>query len=40
MKSGLSWETILSSVSVKSPNFMVAETGQWLFAFGLKSKEL
>lgn len=33
-KSELNWETILSSDSVKKPNFMAAEACEWLFAFG------
>lgn len=41
-KSMQGWETILSSVSVKGPNLIVAEASEWLFVFGLslKSRDL
>ena len=34
-KSMLGWEIVLSSVSVKGPNLVVAEASEWLFVFGL-----
>ena len=34
-KSKLGWETILSSVSVKGPDLVVAETSEWIFVFEL-----